>query len=86
MKPLYLYLLIINAAGFLLMLSDKHKAIKNQFRIPEVVLFIFALVGGSAGCLLGMYTAHHKTRKPSFTIGIPLILLVQFVLANIYIP
>lgn len=85
MKPLLLYLLIINALTFLLMLADKHKAIKNQYRIPEVVLFLSALTGGSFGCLLGMYTAHHKTRKPSFAIGIPLILLGQILLVNIYI-
>ena len=66
------------------MLTDKQKAIKNQYRIPEVVLFSSAFMGGSAGCLLGMYTAHHKTRKPTFFIGIPLILFGQIVLICMY--
>ncbi|MBQ8797103.1 MAG: DUF1294 domain-containing protein [Oscillospiraceae bacterium] len=77
MKPLFLYLFIINAADFLLMLADKQKAIKKQYRIPEAVLLSTALAGGSLGCLCGMYVAHHKTRKPLFSIGIPIILIIQ---------
>ncbi|MFR0844252.1 MAG: DUF1294 domain-containing protein [Oscillospiraceae bacterium] len=33
-----------------------------------------AVLGGSAGSLLGMYTVRHKTKHPKFTIGIPLLL------------
>lgn len=76
-----LYLLIINAAGFVLMLADKHKARKNLWRIPEAALMTVAALGGSAGSLMGMYTVRHKTRHPKFTLGIPLILAVQVVLA-----
>ncbi len=71
------YLLIINAAGFLLMLADKFKAKKNLWRIPEATLMTVAMLGGSVGSLLGMYTARHKTQHPKFTLGIPLILAVQ---------
>ena len=77
MKPLFIYLFIINAAGFLLMLVDKRKAIKNRWRIPEAILFGCALSGGSLGSLLGMYIVHHKTRKPLFAIGMPMLLLLQ---------
>ena len=35
---LALYLLIINALAFLLMLLDKYKARKNLWRIPEATL------------------------------------------------
>lgn len=73
------YLLIINAAGFLLMLMDKYKARKNLWRIPEKVLFLVAALGGSLGCLAGMYTARHKTKHPSFTLGIPIILALQVI-------
>lgn len=78
---LLLYLLIINAAGFLLMLADKHKAKKNKWRIPESTLMLVAALGGSVGSLIGMYMVRHKTRHPKFTIGIPLILALQIVLA-----
>ena len=39
-----------------------------------------AAVGGSAGALLAMHLFHHKTRKKKFTIGVPLMLLVQIAL------
>lgn len=81
MKYLILYFLIINALGFLLMLVDKHKARKNKWRIPEATLMGVAALGGSIGSLLGMYTVRHKTKHPKFTIGIPLILIVQLAAA-----
>ena len=74
---LLLYLLIINAIAFCLMLIDKYKAKKNLWRIPEATLMTTALLGGSIGALLGMYTVRHKTKHPKFTVGIPLILLAQ---------
>ncbi|MCI6956477.1 MAG: DUF1294 domain-containing protein [Candidatus Faecousia sp.] len=74
---LCLYLALINAAAFALMLADKHRARKKKWRIPESTLMASALLGGSLGALAGMYTARHKTRHPKFTIGIPLILALQ---------
>ncbi len=80
MNYILLYLLIINAAGLLLMLTDKWKARKNRLRIPEATLMTVAALGGSTGVLLGMYLFRHKTLHPKFTLGIPLILAVQVVL------
>lgn len=77
MKLLIIYLITINAAGFLIMLIDKKKAIRHQWRIPEKTLFLIALMGGSAGSILGMYTFRHKTKHMSFVIGMPLILALQ---------
>ena len=77
MKLLYSYLLIINAAGFLLMLVDKWKAKKNRWRIRESTLLIVAALGGSVGSLAGMYLLRHKTLHLKFTVGIPLILAAQ---------
>lgn len=82
MKLVLIYLLIINAAGFLLMLIDKWKARKNRWRIPEATLMAAAALGGSPGCLLGMYLVRHKTQHPKFALGIPLILAVQVVIAT----
>ena len=75
------YLILINAASFLLMLSDKQKARKKMWRIPEKVLIGSAVIGGSLGALAGMYTFRHKTKHLKFTIGIPVILALQIVLA-----
>ena len=77
MKLLLYYLLIINAAGFLLMLVDKWKAKKNRWRVRESTLLLVAALGGSVGCLIGMYLFRHKTRHLKFTLGIPLILAAQ---------
>lgn len=40
-----------------------------------------AVIGGSIGALFGMSIFHHKTRKPKFYIGIPLIMLIEIGLA-----
>lgn len=76
-----LYLLLINAAGFLLMLIDKLRAKKNRWRIRERTLLLTALFGGSLGSLAGMYLFRHKTLHLKFTLGIPMILVLQIILA-----
>ena len=77
MKFLILYLLIVNAAGFLVMTLDKLLAKKNAWRIPERTLLMLAAIGGSFGALLAMYTVRHKTRHAKFFLGVPAILAVQ---------
>lgn len=81
MKYLLIYLLIINALGFLLMRADKARAKKNRWRIPERTLMTVAALGGSLGSLLGMYLFRHKTRHRKFVCGIPLLLAGQIVIA-----
>lgn len=76
-KLLGYYLLLINALGFLLMLTDKLKAKKNRWRIRESTLMAVAALGGSVGSLLGMYAFRHKILHLKFTLGIPLILAAQ---------
>lgn len=84
MVPLLLfYLVTINALGFLIMLADKEKAKKRLWRIREATLLTVAALGGSIGCLAGMKVFHHKTRKPKFYIGIPVILALQLILGVI---
>ena len=85
MAPLLIYLLTINALGFAFMLDDKQRARKKRWRIPEATLLTVAILGGSAGCFLGMRLCRHKTRKPKFSIGIPVILLLQLLLASLLV-
>ena len=77
MNEIGIYLLIVNALGFYMMWSDKRKAIKDAWRTPERNFFIVALIGGSIGCWAGMQTFRHKTKHIKFTVGIPMILLLQ---------
>ncbi len=74
------YLIIINALGLTLMLDDKKRAICHSWRIPEALLLLVALAGGSVGVILGMLLAWHKVRKPAFTLGLPLIVILQILL------
>lgn len=83
MKFLYIYLITINAIAFLLMLVDKAKAKKRLWRIPELVLLGVCAIGGSVGGLAGMKLFRHKTLHPQFSIGIPVMLALQIVLAII---
>lgn len=80
MEILIIYLIIINALGLLLMLIDKQKAIQKQWRIPEKTLLGVGLIGGSLGCVLGMRLFRHKTKKPVFFVGLPLMLLVHILI------
>ena len=73
------YLFLINAAGFMIMLADKRKARKKLWRIPEATLLLVAVLGGSIGSLLGMYMFRHKTKHLKFTVGIPVILVLQII-------
>ncbi len=79
-RIILLYLVIVNAAAFLLMLVDKVKAKRNAWRIPEATLMGVAAIGGSIGALAGMYYFRHKTRHVKFTLGIPAILIAQIAL------
>jgi uncharacterized membrane protein YsdA (DUF1294 family) len=79
-----IYLLILNVIGFALMGLDKRKAQKHLWRIPEKMLFLSSLLGGSVGTLLGMYFFRHKTKHWYFVVGMPLILILQ-IAAAIYL-
>ena len=77
MKVILLYLLIMNAAGFLVMTADKLFAKSNAWRVSERNLLGIAAIGGSIGVWLAMYTVRHKTKHRKFVIGVPAILAVQ---------
>ena len=83
MKLLIIYLLIINAVGFLLMLADKRKSIKKQWRIPESTLLTIGWIGGSLGCIIGMRLVRHKTRHLKFSLGLPFALILQIAMLAI---
>ena len=86
MKFFLIYLLTVNAAGFLLMRGDKLRARKRRWRTPEALLLAAAVLGGSLGTLAGMYLFQHKTRHLKFVLGVPLILLAQLVLIYLFYP
>ncbi|MBH5316474.1 DUF1294 domain-containing protein [Paenibacillus sp. GSMTC-2017] len=71
------YLIFINVYGFILMGQDKSKAKRRARRVPEKHFFLISAVGGALGTWYGMKKWRHKTQHRTFTIGIPLLLVVN---------
>lgn len=79
------YIFVINLYGILIMYYDKSRSIKKQWRVPEAKLFLIAFILGSLGVLLGMYLFRHKTKHMKFTLGIPLIFIIQLYLLSKFV-
>lgn len=79
-----IYLVIVNIVAFAMMGSDKEKARKGQWRIPEASLFLSAILGGSIGAILGMQVFRHKTKHWYFQLGMPAILILQILLCALF--
>ena len=75
-----IYFAVLNIMGFASMGIDKWKAAHHAWRIPEKVLFLIAIFGGSLGSIIGMYTFRHKTKHTSFKIIVPVSMIIQFIL------
>lgn len=78
-KILIAYLVVINFVSFAAFAIDKINAIEGRSRIRILSLLGLAFIGGSVGALLGMYILRHKTRVDYFTVGIPMIMVMQCV-------
>lgn len=63
--------------AFLIMALDKVRARKDAWRIKEITMMVLALLGGATGILLGMVVFRHKINKNKFSVGIPLLLLLN---------
>lgn len=70
-------LLIWNCIIFFLYGWDKYCAKQKRRRVSEQTLLLTALFLGAPGALIAMYTWRHKTKKPIFFIGVPLLLLIN---------
>ena len=81
MKYAVAYIVIVNILAFSLFGIDKSAAIQQKQRIPNRVLLLTAVFGGSLGSLVGMYTFRHKTKKWYYTVTVPVLLVIQIVAA-----
>ncbi len=79
-KYVIAYLVLINLIGFISMGVDKRRAVRHDWRTPERMLFLIAIIGGSLGSILGMQAFRHKTKHKRFVFGMPLILILQVAL------
>ena len=81
MLYILIYLAVVSLIAVILTVSDKRRAKKHRYRISEFTLMLFSALGGSIAMLLTMLLIHHKTRHPKFMVGIPVIIVLQLVLA-----
>jgi uncharacterized membrane protein YsdA (DUF1294 family) len=72
----------INIGALVVMGLDKTFARANTARVPEVLLYVIALVGGSPGILAGIHIFKHKTRKAAFQFTLLIVWLLQVALAR----
>lgn len=75
--------LMINLAVLLLYGLDKWKAKNYRWRVSEAALMM-AAVFGVFGAYGGMHLFHHKTQKPKFYIGVPVIFVVELMLFVVF--
>ena len=75
------YLVLINLISIIVTISDKVKAIKRKWRVPESTLLLLSALGGSVSMYITMLIIRHKTRHAKFMVGIPVIFALQCVLA-----
>ena len=74
---------MINLAVLLLYGLDKWKAKNHRWRVSEAALMM-AAVFGVFGAYGGMNLFHHKTQKPEFDIGVPVIFVVELMLFVVF--
>ena len=73
---LFLIIVFLNLAVFIVYGADKLKAERNKWRISERTLLLLAFFA-PFGAIAGMLIFRHKTRKKLFTILVPLFLVVH---------
>lgn len=74
------YILGINATGLILMGLDKSFARSQALRLPELIMYAIAVLGGSVGVLFAITVFRHKTGKPTFQLILFLIACAQMLL------
>jgi uncharacterized membrane protein YsdA (DUF1294 family)/cold shock CspA family protein len=77
---LALWVLALSITAFFIYGFDKSQAQRGGLRVPEAVLHLLSLLGGSPGAFAGMRIFHHKTSKRSFQVVFWLIVAVQLAL------
>ena len=77
---LIVYFTIISCVAVHLTVHDKLAAKKGGERVPEAILMLFAVLGGSLAMYLTMLVVRHKVRKTKFMAGIPAIMVAEAVL------
>lgn len=71
------FVIAMSIIGFIIMGSDKGRAIKRKYRIKEKTIWLISLCGGAIGTTIGMFVFRHKTKHNQFVLGLPLIAAIH---------
>lgn len=70
----------MNIISAIVCIVDKRNAIADKKRVSEKTLFLLCFLGGSIGMYITMKQIRHKTLHRRFMIGIPIIIIIQFLI------
>ena len=74
------YLAAISLLAVILTVRDKRAARRSKWRTRESTLLLVAALGGSVAMLLTMRVIRHKTKHAKFTVGLPVMIILQIAL------
>ena len=77
LRLLLIWFGVVSLLTLLLFGWDKLMAKLDRRRVPESTLWAAAILGGGVGAFLGMKLFRHKTRKGFFSIGLPILAVLQ---------
>ena len=78
------WLIAVNLVTLATYAYDKAIANSSWMRVPEKVLLMLALIGGTPAALIGMWGFRHKTSKGSFIARFGFVVLIQVVVIAAY--
>lgn len=79
-SPMWVLIFLINIITFCAFAIDKYQAVSQGFRISEKTLLGMSFLGGATGGWIAMQTFRHKTRKPNFKYGLPVMIAIHIVI------
>lgn len=82
-RILLAWLLAITLVTFAYYGYDKTRAKAGSRRVPELVLHLLALAGGSGGAYLGMRVFRHKTIKGNYQVVFWTIVVLQLLVLGL---
>ncbi|HHY56016.1 MAG TPA: DUF1294 domain-containing protein [Chloroflexi bacterium] len=82
---LWAYLIAINVTTLMLYYYDKRAPQHGRLRVPERILHLAELFGGTPAGFIGQHVLHHKSAKGSYQLNFWLIVVVQvLILIGLY--
>lgn len=79
------YVAVINIITFAAFGVDKLKAMAEGWRISEKALLSLSVFGGASGGWIAMQIFRHKTKKPVFKYGLPVMILLHIAVLKLFL-